>query len=163
MKHYLFGMLALLVLANTAHAQSEVYLCVDEHGKREYKNTGITKGCKKVDLPGITMIPAPPSAKKGTQTASVRPGSSPADFPKVDGTTQKARDNDRRQILLDEMKSEEQKLANLKRDYNNGEPERRGDERNYAKYQDRVASMKEDIDRTEKNIAALKREISNLK
>ena len=61
------------------------------------------------------------------------------------------------------MKSEEQKLANLKRDYNNGEPDRRGDERNYAKYQDRVASMKEDIDRTEKNIEALKREISNLK
>jgi hypothetical protein len=164
MKHQLLGMLALLVLAGAAHAQSEVYLCVDEHGKREYKNTGITKGCKKVDLPGITMIPAPASAKKGgAQTASARPASSPADFPKVDGNTQKARDTDRRQILQDEMKSEEQKLASLKREYNNGEPERRGDERNYAKYQERVALMKEDIERTEKNIEALKREIGNLK
>lgn len=162
-KQQLIGLLVLLTTAAGAHAQSEVYLCVDEHGKREYKNTGITKGCKKVDLPGITMIPAPPK-KSAPQTAAAKPAASaPADFPKVDNGTQKARDNDRRQILLDEMKAEEQKLANLKKEYNNGEPERRGDERNFAKYQERVAGMKEDIDRTEKNIEALKREIGNLK
>jgi predicted nucleic acid-binding Zn-ribbon protein len=61
------------------------------------------------------------------------------------------------------MKAEERKLAALKQEYNNGEPERRGDERNYAKYQERVASMKDDVARTEKNIEALKREMSNLK
>ncbi len=157
------GLLFLAMAAGFAHAQSEVYLCVDEHGKREYKNTGVTKGCKKVDLPGITMIPAPPK-KPATQTAAAKPAAStPSDFPKVDNGTQKARDNDRKQILLDEMKAEEQKLANLKKEYNNGEPERRGDERNFAKYQERVVAMKEDIDRTEKNIEALKREIGNIK
>ena len=155
----------LLAAAGTVHAQGEVYLCVDENGKREYKNTGITKGCKKVDLPGITMIPAPPKkVGPATTTAAAKPAANaPTDFPKVDNGTQKARDNDRRQILLDEMKAEEQKLANLKKDFNNGEPERRGDERNYAKYQERVAGMKDDIDRTEKNIEALKREIGNIK
>jgi hypothetical protein len=76
---------------------------------------------------------------------------------------QKMRDNDRKQILLDEMKSEEQKLAALKKEYNNGEPERRGDERNYAKYQERTASMKDELDRTEKNVDALKRELGTLK
>ena len=162
-KQQLTGLLLLLATAGVTHAQSEVYLCVDEHGKREYKNTGLTKGCKKVELPGITMIPAPPK-KAAAQTAATKPSANtPADFPKVDNGTQKARDNDRKQILLDEMKAEEQKLANLKRDYNTGEPERRGDERNFAKYQERVAGMKEDIDRTEKNIEALKREIGNLK
>lgn len=154
----------LAIAAGFVHAQSEVYLCVDESGKKEYKNTGITKGCKKVDLPGITMIPAPPKKPAvQQQTASAKPSSSPADFPKVDGGIQKARDTDRKQILLDEMKGEEQKLANLKKEFNNGEPERRGDERNYAKYQARVAAMKDDISRTEKNIEALKREIGNLK
>jgi len=59
------------------------------------------------------------------------------------------------------MKTEEEKLADLKKAFNNGEPERQGGERNYAKYQDRVASMKEDLDRTEKNVEALKREIGN--
>ncbi|OWW22770.1 DUF4124 domain-containing protein [Noviherbaspirillum denitrificans] len=165
MKQQLTGLLLLVMTAGIAHAQSEVYLCVDENGKREYKNTGITKGCKKVDLPGITMIPAPPKkVAPAPQTAAAKPAAStPSDFPKVDNGTQKARDNDRKQILLDEMKAEEQKLANLKREYNNGEPERRGDERNFAKYQERVGGMKDDIDRTEKNIEALKREIGNIR
>jgi HAMP domain-containing protein len=61
------------------------------------------------------------------------------------------------------MKSEEAKLARLKQEFNNGEPERRGDERNYAKYQERVAAMKDDIGRAEKNVEALKRELGNLK
>jgi len=158
MKHQL--LMAILVCATTgiAHAQSDVFLCVGDNGQKEYKNTGITKGCKKVELPGITTVPAP-ARRPPVQTAS----RSPTDFPRVDGDTQKARDSDRKQILLDEMKNEEQKLANLKKDFNSGEPERRGDERNYAKYQERVASMKEDIDRSEKNIEALRREIGNLK
>lgn len=166
MKHALITLVLLTTAgANAAWAQSEVFLCVDENGKKEYKNTGATKGCKKIDLPGITMIPAPAAVAKKpvVQNAAARPANPAPDFPKVDGDTQKTRDNDRRQILLDEMKSEEQKLANLKKEYNNGEPERRGDERNYAKYQERVAAMKDDISRAEKNIEALRREISNLK
>ncbi|RJF98050.1 DUF4124 domain-containing protein [Noviherbaspirillum saxi] len=164
MKQLIVGLLTIGAMAGQAHAQSEVFLCVDDFGKKEYKNTGTTKGCKKIDLPGITMIPAPASVRKPVvQTAAAKPANSPSDFPKVDGDTQKTRDNDRRQILVDEMKSEEQKLANLKKEFNNGEPERRGDERNYAKYQERVSVMKDDIGRTEKNIDALKREIGNLK
>ena len=156
---------AVMLLASSighvyAQSDSDVYLCVDEHGKREYKNTGAMKGCKKVDLPGLTTIVSP---VRKVGPAPAKGASAPTDFPKVDGGAQKARDSDRRQILLDEMKSEEQKLANLKKDYNNGEPERQGDERNYAKYQDRVALMKQDIARTEKNIEALKREVGNLK
>jgi hypothetical protein len=97
------------------------------------------------------------------QTASAKPVT-PGDFPRVDVNTQKTRDNDRRQILLDEMKSEEQKLADLKKEFNNGEPERRADEKgNFAKYQERVVALKEDVSRSEKNIEALKREIANLK
>lgn len=163
MKYQLKRRLLLTVLLATAavyaYAQTgDVYLCMNENGVKEYKNTGITKGCKKVDLPGITMIAAP---KRPLQTASARQAASPSDFPRVDGGTQKARDSDRKQILQDEMKTEEEKLADLKKAFNNGEPERQGGERNYAKYQDRVASMKEDLDRTEKNVEALKREIGN--
>ena len=152
-----------------AHAQSDVYVCMSGDGTREYKNTGETKGCKRVDMQGISMIPSP-YKKPVVQTAAFnRPAgaasgaASPADFPRIDSSTQKARDTDRMQILTEEMKVEERKLAALKQDFNNGEPERRGDERNFAKYQDRVASMKDDVSRTEKNIEALKREIGNLK
>jgi predicted RNase H-like nuclease (RuvC/YqgF family) len=144
----------------SAYAQSDVYLCVDANGNREYKNTGITKGCKKVDLPGVTTIPT--QMPKKAQTAS-KPASSPADFPRVDDAVQKARDSDRKQILQEELKSEEKKLADLRAEYNNGEPERRGDERNYAKYQERTATLKDNIARSEKNVEALKRELANLK
>ena len=149
------GAFLLSVLAGYAHAQADVFLCVDESGKKEYKNTGATKGCKRVELPGINIIPAPPIAKKAEK--------SPSGFPKVDDSTQKARDADRKQILLDELRAEEQKLASLKKDYNNGEPERQGGERNYAKYEERTKLMKEDINRTEKNIEALNREVGNLR
>ena len=143
------------LLTANAYAQADVFLCVDESGKKEYKNTGATKGCKKVELPGINIIPAPPIAKKTEK--------SPSAFPKVDESTQKARDADRKQILHDELRAEEQKLANLKKEYNNGEPERQGGEKNYAKYEERTKLMKEDINRTEKNIEALNREVGNLR
>lgn len=160
-----FAIISAVLLAgfysSTVLAQSEVFLCVDERGNKEYKNTGGTKGCKRVELPGITTIEAPRArAAAGGGATKV---SAPADFPKADGDAQKARDNDRRQILADELKSEEQKLANLKKEFNNGEPERQGGERNYAKYQERVAGMKQDVERSEKNVEALKREIANLK
>ncbi len=144
-----------------AETQNEVYLCVNDQGHKEYKNTGGTKGCKKVELPGITTIPAPP--KRSPESSASAKSATPSDFPKVDGGTQKARDSDRRQILQDELKTEEQKLANLKKDFNNGEPERHGDEKNFVKYQERIDQMKEDVSRAEKNVEALKRELGNSK
>ena len=75
---------------------------------------------------------------------------------------QRARDNDRRRILEDELRTEEDKLAVLKRDYNDGQPERQGDERNYQKYLDRVADMKAALARKEADIAAIKRELAKL-
>ncbi|MBI1889380.1 MAG: DUF4124 domain-containing protein [Burkholderiales bacterium] len=163
MKQLIFVPFLFAILGSYAHAQTDVYVCTDERGNKEYKNTaaGSTKGCKRVELPGITTVPAP-KRPVVAQTAS-KSASTPADFPKADGSAQKARDNDRRQILLDELKNEEQKLSVLQKEFNGGEPERRGDEKNFAKYQERVGLMKEDMSRTEKNIEALKREISNLK
>ena len=154
--------------AQAQTAPSGIVVCVNDNGVREYKNTGATRGCKPVDLQGVSMITAPPqriapAAAASAKAGTARPASSPAEFPRVDGNTQKARDNDRMQILSEELKAEEKKLAALRQEYNNGEPERRGDERNYAKYQERVASMKEDLARSEKNVEALKREIANLK
>jgi hypothetical protein len=159
MKYQFPVLIVLLTVIGSAFADSDVYLCIGENGSREYKNTGAVKGCKKVDVPGPTLIPAPAKHPAMLQTASLKSMSVPADFPKVDSGTQKLRDNDRRQILLDEMKSEQDKLAGLKKDFNNGEPERQGDERNFSKYQERVTAMRDDISRTEKNIEALQREL----
>jgi hypothetical protein len=151
--------------SGNAPAQSVVYKCVDEHGRVEFTDTG-KRGCKVLDLPGF--ITAPPARSSSSKPPTTRQGSAPlnvgpANFPRVDTAQQKARDDDRREILNDELRNEEKKLADLKKVFNNGEPERVGGERNYAKYQERVAQMRDDINRSERNIEALKREIANLR
>lgn len=119
------------------------------------------RGCRTIEGAPITIIqapkprPAPASAANGS--AASRPGES-----KVDPAAQRQRDNDARRILEAELRREEEKLAALRREYNNGEPERRGDERNFQNYLDRVAQMKAGIARTESDIAAIKREIAKL-
>lgn len=75
---------------------------------------------------------------------------------------QKARDNDARRILEAELKREEEALAALRREFNDGNPERRGDERNFDRYQERVKQMREAISRKEADLAAIRREIAKL-
>jgi len=113
MKYQFPALIALLALMANACAQSDVYLCIGENGSKEYKNTGAVKGCKKVDVPGLTLIPAPPRHAAPVQTASLHSSSAPADFPRVEPSAQKGRDNERRQILLDELKKEQDQLALL--------------------------------------------------
>jgi hypothetical protein len=151
-----FPLIIAAALAAQASAQG-VYLCTLPNGMREYRNTGDTRGCRKLELEAISTIPSPPPQLPQAK-ASVDPS-----FPRIESQIQKRRDQDRMQILLEEVRAEESKLSELRREFQNGEPERLGSERNYAKYQERVAMMKEEMMRTEKNIEALRREISQLK
>ncbi len=160
MKHFLLAVFLLGAVRSQALAQSDVYLCIDANGRKEYRNTGPVKGCKLVDLPRMITTPAPPSANK---SAAGKTASAPNGFPKVDEGTQRSRDSESKQILQDELKQEQSKLAALKKEYNGGEVERHGDEVLASKYIDRVNKLKDDVARAEKNVDALKREISNRK
>lgn len=162
------GVLALLLWAGAASAQ--IYRCENANGVIEYSNapgSSRERGCKPVDLPAITTIPAPKLPPRAATNAQAGSGTartpSPEGFPKVDGATQKSRDSDRRRILEDELSKEEAKLAELRKEFNGGEPERRGDERNYQKYLDRLQRLKDDIGRSEVNVASLKRELAGIR
>jgi hypothetical protein len=144
--------MALALMA--AAAPAEIFVCTDNKGNRTYQNTGDTKGCKRLEVPPIVTVPAPKAQPK---TAAPPP----AGFPRVDSGTQKGRDDDRRRILEDELRTERGKLDALRAEYNNGEPERRGDERNYARYQERVERLRGDIERSEANVRALERELNS--
>ena len=118
------------------------------------------KNCRTIENATITVIQG--QRPRPVPTAA---GSAPRGAPgegRVDPSQQRARDSDARRILEDELKKEEDKLAALNKDYNNGEPERRGDERNAQKYQERVADMKAALARKESDIAAIKRELAKL-
>jgi hypothetical protein len=149
--------LALTLLGAAPLAWADIYLCVDANGRRELTDTN-RAGCKPLAVPGT--IPAPPARKAAP---SAKPAVTPDGFPKVDNAKQRERDANRREILEGELRAELAKLAEQKKEFNNGEPERQGNEKNYAKYLERVAQMKENMSRTEKNIEMLNREIANIK
>ena len=163
-------MAAALLLAPLASAQgSEIFVCVDEFGNRTFTNVGDTARCKRLNVGPLTTVPAQParpalggSAGSGAQgQAPARPAANPgpSSFPRVESSAQRERDETRRTLLEAELKREEARLAELRAEYNNGEPERRGDERNYQKYLDRVQSLREQISRSESNVAELRREL----
>ena len=163
-------MLAALMAACAGAAQAQaqavvVYRCP---GPPVLYTDGISaaeakeRNCRTIEGAAVTVVqaprkPVPPPAGNAPASGPTRPGEG-----KVDPASQRARDADARRILSDELRREEERLAVLQKDFNNGEPERRGDERNYQKYLDRVADLKAQILRKESDVAALKREIAKL-
>lgn len=163
---WVMSMLCTAGVPAAARAQSDIFVCVDDQGRKTYQNVGAPKGCKKVDVQPILTVPAPkvPARPNGSASANEWRAVTPANFPRVDGETQRARDNDRRRILEEELRAEQDKLARLRAEFNNGEPERRGDEaRNFARYQERVQRLHEEIQRSENNVASLQRELGLLR
>lgn len=147
-------------LPGAALAGSDIFVCQDADGRKTYQNTGTGRGCTRLDIQPTLSVPAPrQQAARGS--ADARP-ISPANFPRVDSQTQKSRDGDRRRILEDELGTEEGKLQALRAEYRNGAPERLASERGNALYQERVEKMQADLQRTENNIASLKRELALL-
>jgi hypothetical protein len=149
--------------AAQAQASSDIFMCTDDNGNKVFQNVGSGKGCKRMDVGPVLSVPAPRVQQRASAGGEDRVTVSPASFPRVDRDTQRVRDNDRKRILEDELKSEEDKLARLKAEYNNGEPERRGDERNFALYAERIQRMRDDLARAEGNVNALRREIALLR
>jgi hypothetical protein len=156
-------------LASSAWAQATVYRCTGPGGVVEYGNAAPRKDqqCEKIALPAITTVKAgaklPAKASKPKKKVAKTNSESAKNFPKVDGGTQSKRDDDRNRLLQDELGREEKRLSSLRLEYKNGEPDRRGDERNYQRYLDRVEKMKADIARTEGNVDALRRELASAK
>ncbi len=170
---------ASLVSLSADPVSAQVFRCESESGGPLYQSTLEGRNCRPVDLAPLTTIPAPrlPAAAGARPPAAAPAAPAPAGaappaagaaaagagFPRVDTSTQRVRDGERRAILETELRKEEDRLDSLRREYNNGEPERVGGERNYQKYLDRVERLKEDIGRSEANIGALKRELSAIR
>ena len=103
----------------------------------------------------ISVVPSSPRAPAAAEDRS------PAGFPRVDAATQKSRDDERRKILQDELSGEEKALAKAKEDLTQQESVRNGNERNYQKVLDRLQPYKDTVERHQKNIEALNKELGN--
>jgi hypothetical protein len=150
MKRYIFAALCVCPLL----AQAEIYKAVDADGHVTYSSTPI-EGGKKLNLePLPTMKPVAPAS---------------SGFPKVNGDTQRGRDDTRRKILQDELDAEQKLLETASQNLNEAEsnPEvftGQGGKtyRNVAKYDEKVKPLQEEVDLHTKNIEALKTELSKL-
>jgi hypothetical protein len=119
------------------------------------------RNCRTIEGAPITIVQtAKPVPKPGSAPSGAREGRGSES--KVDPAAQRQRDGDARRLLEAELQREEARLADLQREFNNGEPERHGDERNAQKYLDRVNDMRSAIARKQEDIVAIKRELAKL-
>lgn len=139
-------------------AQAEIYKRVDDDGHVTYSSAPI-KGAKKLHLEPLPTM-APPVKPRNNESTS--------DF-RVNSDTQNRRDNTRRKILEDELATEQKALeearAKLKEGQDNPEVYKNANGqtfRNVAKYEEKVNNLQEDVTSHEKNIEALKTELSHL-
>lgn len=110
-----------------------LYKCQGPDGRTTYTNQKSGKSCEIVsqDSP-VSTFSAP--ARKPRQAT-------PADFPRVNGEQQKARDDDRRAILEQELANEQKQLDTAKND----------------------PAGKDRAQLHERNIESIRRELANLK
>lgn len=152
-----FGALLALALgfaaAGAARAQLEtLWNCKDANGRTTLTNqksdtTG--KDCRIVQQERVTVVPA---------TRMKSPASFPRETP-ADRASSKAKQKD---TIEKELTQEEAMLADARKKLAEQEAIRTGDEKNYAKVIERLKPYKDTVEVHEKNVEALKRELTNL-
>src|SRR5215467_1630315 len=129
------------------HAQSQVYKCPDASGRPTYTNVKkdtVGKNCTVVSKE-VQVVPSqvPSSASKSSAAVD--------------------RNQNRRKILESELQNEQQLLADAQQKLTEQEGIRNGDERNYARVQERLKPFQEAVDLHTKNIEQLRSELGRLR
>ena len=135
---------------------AEMWKCVDPDGTTRYTNVKAdAKGCKGLNLEPMNTAPAPPRAPQANQK--------PANFPSVDNDTQRQRDAGRRKILEQELAQEQQQLDTAKKQLAQQKDTRSGNEKNFARVEERLRPFEDQVKLHENNVESLRKEIANIK
>jgi hypothetical protein len=146
-------------------AQDTVWRCSESDGRQHYTNIKKEtegKTCQVVTKE-VSVVHGPNNPGARSPAVAAAATATPPNFPRVDRDTQRARDDSRRKILADELATEEKSLADAKSKLTEQEGIRLGDERNYQRVLDRLKPYQDAVERHERNVAALKKEISTLR
>ena len=140
-------------------ANATICKYVDAEGATHYTNVAPDKGWKKISCDVADDAPRPRApAAAGTKA------STPTGFPRVEPDTQKNRDELRRKVLSDELASEEKLLDEARGAFGSGAPPPLPDEQSDAeKYRQRIAKLRQAVQRHERNVDALRKEIAGLR
>ncbi len=150
-----------ILLLATLPTHAEIYKHVDVHGEITYTDRPV-KGAKKLDL-GPMPSTTPTLTDKAARTPSSRNASSPGNFPRVDSNTQNQRDSVRRRVLSDELRTEEQGLADAVSSKKESEGLRPGEKVGSPSYIIRMEKLNRAIQLHRDNINALRKELSTVK
>ncbi len=150
--------LGLTAFAATAVAQSqnvtEIWKCADASGRPLYTSDRKDTAGKKCELVSreINVVAPQKPASPPRSTGSLR-----------ESSEQRAAAKERqRGILEGELKTEEGLLAKAQQELAAQQDVRYGNERNYARVLERLQPYQDNVDLHQKNVDALKRELSNL-
>jgi hypothetical protein len=152
--------ICLALAAATAQAQQEVTIwsCKDTEGRTtvtNQKTDTVGKNCRVVQQSRVQVVPAvTPNAKPAAK--------GPTTFPKEDANARAAAKARQRDILERELAQEQKLLDQARKDLSAQEAVRYGDERNYARVLERLQPYKDNVERHEKNVESLQRELANL-
>ena len=165
-------------------ARGQVYRCESAGGVPVYQGSANGKGCQPIDLAPLTMIPAPDrpaSARVARSTTGTTTGTKAATaamattsatvaagrFPAVTPASQRVRDDDRRLILEEELRKEQERLDGLhsrRAQLPVAAPmaapaDSAGEAPDDASAPAEVGRLDRDIERSKGNLAALRREL----
>jgi len=139
--------------------EATIWSCRDKDGRTHVTNlredtTG--KDCRVIRQTRVQVVPAPSGgAKPGAKPA-------PSSFPKEDSQSRASARDRQRDILEREMEQEQKLLEQARKELEEQESVRYGDERNYARVLERLQKYKDAVELHEKNIESLRRELTNL-
>ncbi len=146
MKPYLTAVLPALALLPVAADANTLYKCTDDSGVVLFTNQKpARRDCVVLSHQAQGTVSGAPRQKASTPT--------PADFPRVSGSEQKARDNDRRAILDKELANELQGLETAKKSLLDAG----------SQPADKLQPLRDAVALHERNVEALKKELGNLR
>ena len=158
-----------LAISGTAVAQVTIYRCADETGRNHYTNVKEEMSGKKCTVVSreVSDVPLPPEPAKAANgkaapaapRTAAAPGSKVADAAPAPGTG-RAREDNRRRILQEELESEQKRLAEAKQKLAEQQPARPDETGSVLP---RIKPYIEAVELAEKNVAQLRRELSNIK
>jgi hypothetical protein len=143
-------------LGLSAPAWAEIYKFVDDNGFVTYTNIPRPGAKPEVVIPDTGIKPEKPSkagSKSTTKRGSGASSSTPAYFPRIDTGTQRKRDDMRRQLLEEELGSEQRNLAAAKTALTQGSRQPGAD----------VKRLLDAVRLHEKNIEMLNKELSHIR
>ena len=141
-------------------AVTEIWKCRGADGRWTYTNDRREAERQKCEVVTRQINIAPPPPAPPPRAA---PAARPGTFPRESPSERASRTATSREILEKELATEQAALAKARDDLAAQEAERFGNERNYARVLERLQPYKDSVETHEKNVEALKRELSNLR